>query len=139
MNHRNGLPRDERGVRIDVRGGERKVDKIFSKWHRKLRRSCYVTDIDFLEYRIIENNIVLKAVFEIKEWHVTQPKYIEESANFKAIKKLCKTLELPFYVIWCKFEDDKPIKFKIWDVFNESKSQAKELAPDQLKEFIENL
>jgi len=139
MNQRDGLPRNGRGVRIDVRGGKRTVDKIFSKWHRTLERRCYVTDIDFLEYRISENEIILKAIFEVKEWHVTQPKYIEENANFKAIKKLCEILKLPFYVIWCKFEGDVPIRFKIWDVFNESKSQAKEVTPDQLRQFIESL
>ena len=109
----NGLPRDKRGVRIDVRGGKRIADRIFSKWHRNLDSKCYVTDIDFLEYRIIGNEIFFKAIFEVKEWHVTQPKYLEKNANFKAIKKLCKDMGIPFYVIWCDFEKDEPKRFKI--------------------------
>jgi len=103
---KNDLPRDERGVRIDVRGGERTVDTAFSRWHRKLNRCCYVTDIDFFEYRISGDTIIPKAIFEIKDWHVTQSKYIEDNANFKAIKKLCEISRVPFYVIWCKFEDE---------------------------------
>jgi len=51
---KNDLPRDERGVRIDVRGGERTVDTAFSRWHRKLNRCCYVTDIDFFDTGSLE-------------------------------------------------------------------------------------
>lgn len=130
------LPRNRRGVRVDVRGQR---DLAFSEWHRKnLPRGCYVTDVDFLEYRFDANGeIILKAILEVKEWHVIQPKYIEENANFKAIKKLCEMLHLPFFVIWYdKNEEGKITNFKLWDVFKQKKEDAKIMSPDELKKFL---
>ena len=132
------LPRDRKGVRIDVRGAR---ELAFNNWHRKyLKRDCYVTDVDFLEYRFEYGTLVLKAIIETKEWHVIQPKYVEESANFKALKRLAEKAEIPFYYIWYKTNDDNEIiKFKIWDIFNELKSESIELSPQELKIFIEKL
>jgi len=133
------LPRDKKGIRIDVRG-ER--DLVFSAWHRKnLKRECYVTDVDFLEYRFNhKGEIVLKAIFEVKEWHVTQPKYIEDNANFKAIKKLCELVGILFFVVWYKTDETNNIlEFRIWNVFKEEKADSELKTPDELKEFIESL
>lgn len=140
MPKKDSLPRDKRGVRIDVRGGERRVDRVFSAWHRKnLPAWCYMTDIDFLEYRIVNGTYVPKAIFELKEWHVTQAKYLEDNANYKVIKELCRRLGIPFYVVWVEMEEEKPKRFKVWDVFNQPKEKAKEMDPDEFKKFIENL
>lgn len=130
------LPRDNSGIRIDVRG-ER--DLIFNDWHRSnIGRTCYVTDVDFLEYRFINGELVLKAIFEAKEWHVIEPKYIEECANFKAIKKLAEKAEIPFYFIWYKKVKNNIEKFKLWDI-TKSKEEAKEMTPKEFKDFIEGL
>jgi len=132
------LPRNRRGIRIDVRG---KRDLAVSEWHRaNLPRWCYVTDVDFLEYRFEKGEIVLKAILEVKEWHVVQPKYIEENANFKAIRKLCESSSMPLFVIWYdKDKSGKIIKFKLWNVFKEKKDNAKIMTPEELKTFIERL
>lgn len=132
------LPRDRKGVRLDVRGAR---DLAFNNWHRKfLKRDCYVTDVDFLEYRFEHGRLVLKAIIEAKEWHVTQPKYVENSANFKALKRLAEKAEILFYYIWYKVDENNDIlRFKIWDIFNEQKSEAIELSPQELKIFIEQL
>jgi len=132
------LPRNKHGIRIDVRGQR---DLAVSEWHREnLPRWCYVTDVDFLEYRFESGELVLKAILEVKEWHVVQPKYIEENANFKAVRKLCESLRLPLFVIWYdKDERGKPIKFKLWNVFKEEKDDAKIMTPEELKTFIEEL
>jgi hypothetical protein len=133
------LPRNSRGVRVDVRGQR---DLAFSDWHRKnLPPKCYVTDIDFLEYRFdASGEIILKAILEVKEWHVTQPKYIEENANFKAIKKLCEILGLPFFVIWYDKDDRGEItKFRLWDVFHQRKDDAQIMSPEELKAYLKKL
>ena len=132
------LPRNRRGIRIDVRG-ER--DLAVNEWHREnLPRWCYVTDVDFLEYRFEKGELVLKAVLEVKEWHVTQPKYIEENANFKAVCRLCELSGLPLFVIWYdKDERGRITKFKLWNVLRERKDDAKLMTPDELKAFIETL
>lgn len=91
------LPRDDRGVRINV---EKKRDLSFSSWHRRtLPRYCLVTDVDFLEYRINNNKIRLAAILETKKYYVTDPKYVENNANFKAIKLLAEKAGIPFYYV----------------------------------------
>src|SRR3989344_2970749 len=123
MFKQNELPRDEKGIRLDVRGNR---DLVFNNWHREnVGRNCYVTDVDFLEYRFKKGKLVLKAIFEVKEWHVTEPKYIEECANFKAIKELCKLANIPFYVIWYLKDqnEEKIIRFRTWDIFKKPKSE----------------
>jgi len=133
----NKLPRDDKGIRLDVRGNR---DLAFNNWHRaNLSNYCYVTDVDFLEYRIKDNKIILKAIFEVKEWHVTEPRYIEECANFKAIKELANIAKLPFYFVWYEKVDETINKFKLWDVFKQQKHEAKELLPEEFKSFIETL
>jgi len=132
------LPRNWRGIRIDVRG---KRDLAFNDWHRdNLPRWCYVTDVDFLEYRFKKGEIVLKAMLEIKEWHVVHPKYIEENANFKAVKKLCELSGLPLFVIWYK-KDEKGniVRFRLWNVFDEEKEDAREMASEEVRDFLEGL
>ena len=138
MFSKNGLPRDNKGIRIDVRGNR---DLAFNNWHRdNLSHSCYVTDVDFLEYRIIENKIILKAIFEVKEWHVTEPKYIEKCANFNAIKQLAEIAKIPFYFLWYLKDGENSIeKFKLWNVFSQEKQDAKEMSPEEFKIFMENL
>jgi hypothetical protein len=133
------LPRDSKGIRLDVRGNR---DLVFNNWHRKnIGRIYYVTDFDFLEYRFENRKLILKAIYEVKEWHVNSPKYIEENANFKAVKELCRLAKLPFYVVWYLKDENTQeiIKFKIWDVFNKPKNVSKEQTPEQMKNFIENL
>lgn len=100
----NGLLRDDRGVRQEVRGGKRTSDKIYSAWHRTLHPKAYYTDIDGLEYSIHNNEIKLRAIYDIKEWHVIQRKYLEENASFRAMKKLSDLVNIPFYIIWVKYE-----------------------------------
>jgi hypothetical protein len=135
------LPRDNKGIRIDVEG---KRDLSFSKWHRKsLGRACLVTDVDFLEYRFLNNNVILKAMFEVKKGYVTAPKYVEDNANFKAIKLLAQKAGVPFYHIWYhkdNYDDENEnIKeFTLWDT-SKPRSTEKRMTPDQLKDFIENL
>jgi len=131
------LPRDSHGIRVDVRGNR---DLVFNNWHREnLGRNCYVTDVDFLEYRIQGNNILLKAIFEVKEWHVTQPRYIEDCANFKAIKMLAELSNIPFYFIWYEKEGETINRFKLWNVFNQRKEEAREMTPTEFKAFVESL
>jgi len=131
------LPRDSKGIRIDVRG-ER--DLVFNNWHRNiLNNRCYVTDIDFLEYRIKKDEIILKAIFEVKEWHVTAPKYIENCSNFNAIKKVAEIVKIPFYFTWYKKDSENITLFKVWDVFKENKQNSKEMTPQEFKAFIESL
>jgi hypothetical protein len=135
------LPRDEKGVRIDVEG---KRDLSFSIWHRKFPgRFCLVTDVDFLEYRFSNNEVVLKAIFEIKKGYVTAPRYVEESANFKAIKLLAQRANIPFYHVWYNKEDydneKEEIKgFTLWDT-NEPRNTETHMTPNQMKDFIESL
>jgi len=100
----NGLLRNARGVRVDVRGGVRLSDFLFSRWHRTLHPGAYYTDIDGMEYDIEGEDIKLRAIYDIKEWHVTQEKYLEKNANFRAIKKLAEIANIPFFVIWVKYE-----------------------------------
>src|SRR3989344_9099325 len=103
----NELPRDEKGIRLDVRGNR---DLVFNNWHRNnIGKTCYVTDVDFLEYRFENGKLFLKAIFEVKEGHVRAPKYIEECANFKAIKQLAESAKLPLYFIWYEKEGNNKI------------------------------
>jgi|SRR3989344_9458973 len=129
------LPRDNRGIRVDVRGSR---DLIFNKWHREnLERHCYVTDVDFLEYRFENDEIVLKAIFEVKESHVTDRRYIEDNANFKATHKLSQLSNLPFFVIWYYVKEGKITGFKVWNV-SESRETAIYMLPDAFKKFVED-
>lgn len=138
MDGTDDLPRDDRNVRIDVRG---KRDLTYSQWHRKtLSSKAYVTDVDFLEYRFEAGNLVLKGIFETKEWHVTQPKYIENNPNFKAVKALSVISGLPFYCVWYHTDENMQIdKFKVWEVSKEEKSSAKIFTPMGMKKFLEGL
>jgi hypothetical protein len=135
------LPRNKKGIRIDVEG---KRDLSFSKWHRKfLSNFCLVTDVDFLEYRIVKNIVILKAIFEVKKGYVTSPEYVEESANFKAIKLLAEKVGIPFYVIWYikqNYEDEnEEIKqFILWDTSKPRNTQVV-MSPQEMKKFIEEL
>jgi hypothetical protein len=132
------LPRDNRNVRIDVRG-ER--DLTYSQWHRRtLASNAYVTDVDFVEYRFEREKLVLKGIFETKEWHVTDPKYIENNANFKAVKTLSEVSGLPFYCVWYHLDGRKQIdRFKLWEVLKEEKISAKTFTPMDMKKFLESL
>jgi len=134
------LPRTGRGVRLDVRGGERKSDIIFSKWHRAIpSRQCYYTDIDALEYRFENGILKLKAIFDIKEWHVVTRKYLEDNAGFKATKKLSELAGVPFYIVWIKTdENDNITMFRVWNT-SESRDRAKEMTQEEMKDFIEKL
>jgi hypothetical protein len=130
------LPRDIKGIRLDVRGDR---DLVFNNWHRgNLGRNCYVTDVDFLEYRFIDGELILKCIFEVKEWHVINPKYVEDCANFKAIKKLAKNAGVPFYFVWYEKKGDGIKLFKLWDT-DKSKDNAVEMNPDDFKKFVEEL
>jgi hypothetical protein len=100
-----GFLRDSRGVRIDVSGGKRTSEGLYNAWHRTLHRRAYYTNIDGLEYDYARSNeIILKAICDIKGWHVDHGKYLEESSSFNAIKKLADLADIPFYIIWVKFE-----------------------------------
>lgn len=134
------LPRDKSGVRLDVRGGKRKLEEIFSKWHRIVpNRRCYYTDIDVLQYRFENGILKLKAIFDTKEWHVTTSKYVEDNAGFKATKKLSELAKISFYVVWIKTdEDDNITLFKVWDT-DKNRETATEMTPNQMKTFIETL
>src|SRR3989304_1560867 len=134
------LPRTERGVRRDVRSGERKSDKAFSEWHREgPNRRCYYTDIDALEYRFENGILKLKAIFDVKEWHVDGREYLEDNAGYKATKQLSESAGKPFYIIWIKLdENDNITRFKIWNT-SETRKNAREMTQDQMKSFIDNL
>ena len=99
------LARNGRGVRVDVREGGRVSDALYSAWHRTLHRKAYYTDIDALEYDCWPGDeITLRAMYDIKEWHVEHRKYLEENVSFKAMKKLANLANIPFYIIWVEFE-----------------------------------
>jgi len=99
----NGLARNSRGVRVDVREGRRASDALYSAWHRTLHRKAYYTDIDGLEYDCGRGGeITLIAMYDVKEWHVVHRKYLEENASFRAMKKLADLADIPFYIIWVK-------------------------------------
>jgi hypothetical protein len=134
------LPRDENGVRRDVRDGDRLSDRAFSEWHRQFpNRRCYGTDIDFLEYRFENGVLVLKAVFDVKESHVEDTELLEENAGHKAYKKLAEFARIPFYVIWVKLDvNGKITRFKIWNT-SEPRAYSKEMSPDEMKNFIESI
>ena len=140
MFNKDDLPRDTRGVRLDVEG---KRDKTFSNWHRKyIKRGGYSTDVDFIEYRFVNGILKVIAIIEVKRWYLTQPKYVENSANFKAIKDLAQRASVPFFHIWyeCIKDSDTEIKmFRVWDVFNEEKEKSKEMNPEDFKKFIDGL
>lgn len=102
------LSRDSRGVRVDVREGRRTSDALYSAWHRTLHRKAYYTDIDGLEYDCGHGDkITLRAMYDVKEWHVTHEKYFEKNASFRAMKKLAGLAGIPFYIIWFTIEEDK--------------------------------
>jgi len=102
----NGFLRDSRGVRIDASGGERTTEELYNAWHRTLHRKAYYANIDGLEYDYARSNeIILKAIYDVKGWYVAHSKYFEESASFNAIKKLASLANIPFYIIWVKFEE----------------------------------
>lgn len=134
------LPRDDKGVRLDV---EKKRDLSFSAWHRTLPYYCLVTDVDFLEYRISNGAIRLAAILETKKGYVTDSKYVENNASFKAIKLLAEKAKIPFYHIWyhkINYEDEnEPIhNFTIWDT-SKPKNTAIEMSPKEAEEFIKGL
>ena len=134
------LPRDNRGVRLDV---EKTRDLSFSSWHRTLPSFCFVTDVDFLEYRIVNGTFMLKALFEVKKGYVTDPKYVENNANFKAIKTLAQKAGLPFYHIWYKkdnYEDttESIKKFLVWDT-DKPRSTTVEKSLKEMEDFIKGL
>jgi hypothetical protein len=145
-----GLLRDERGVRRNVR---KQRSEFFSKYHRTLPKKCYATDIDFLEYRVINSEMRPVCILEEKEWHVIDSKLVEDNANFKIIKNVARQLKLPFWVVWweakgaierCEscgniIEDGRYLnKAKIWDT-SESKDDIVVVTPEELEELIVKL
>ncbi|MEM3714483.1 MAG: hypothetical protein QXU98_09160 [Candidatus Parvarchaeota archaeon] len=96
-----------------------------------------------MEYRIKGNLIRLAAILETKKYYVTDSKYVEDSANFKAIKMLAEKANIPFYHVWYykdNYEDEnEPIKkFLVWDT-SKPKSSAESKTPKQMEEFIKDL
>ncbi|MBP1911485.1 hypothetical protein [Thermococcus stetteri] len=145
---RDGLTRDATGKRTDKTN---KRDLTFSKWHRKfLSRKCYATDIDFLEYRIENGEIIPKALIEAKQSHVRQKKYLC-SANTKAVFNIAKKLGVRFFIILYDIPDEESLEgtFWVWEVKDEGEfeeySQRRfneffmEYINDELIELLEGL
>lgn len=99
--------------------------KLFSAWHRNAGgydgkkyyeelhapdRRAYFTDIDGLEYSLSEDEIItFLATYDLKEWHVTQNRYLEGNANFRAQREFAMRLRIPFYIIWIRMSQvEKP-------------------------------
>lgn len=104
-----GLERGEEGKRVE-KTGLRKADETYSSWHRTLSNWCYVTDIDWLEYRDKNGELIPVAILETKQWHVTERKHFEDNANFKAIKKVADMIDVPFYVVWIDIQSIPVLK-----------------------------
>ena len=67
---------------------------------------------------------------------------MEESANFKEVEDLAKRSGVSFFHVWyekVEGSEDDIRRFKVWDVFNQSKNGAKGMTPEKFKEFINNL
>ena len=87
-------------------------DLTMNNFRRKeLFNKCYMTDIDALEYRYIDNKIKFVAIIDYKQWHV---KDIDQS-SIRAQYELSKQLNIPFYIVWYRIEDDE-LEVKLWNV-----------------------
>ena len=145
----NGLTRDQFGKRTDKTG---KRDLTFNYWHRKfLSNKCYVTDIDFYEYRIEKNGeFIPKAFLEVKQSHVRQKKYLC-GANSKAIFLLAQKVGIRFLIILYELKDSKTLECEFWvwepksesefDEYDETKFKMffKKYTNTQLTHLLENL
>jgi len=142
------LTRDSSGKRTDKTG---KRDLTFNNWHRKhLGNRCYATDIDFYEYRIVNNNFIPKAFLEVKQLHVKHEDFIA-SANTRAIFELAQKANVRFFIILYKIEDEEQMLcgFWVWEIksINDIDSYRKEefqkffkyYSNDEFKELLEKL
>jgi len=85
----------------------------------------------------------MRVCYACTKLYVTSSKYVEDSANFKAIKLLAQKAGIPFYHIWYykeNYEDEsEEIKqFTLWDT-SKPRSTQTTMTPDQMKNFIESL
>ena len=141
-----------------------KRDLTFSLWHRLfIDKSCYTTDIDFLEYRYDENeNVLIKALVEIRRKEYIKPETVVTS-SVEASFYLAKYANIKFmYILYNEIPDVygeeevlrrklESIKLWLWIPKEEeirkykrnSKTPIDELfhsiTGDELKRYIESL
>jgi len=99
-----------------------KRDLTFSLWHRLfIDKSCYTTDIDFLEYRYDENeNVVVKALVEIRRKEYIKPETVVTS-SVEASFYLAKCANIKFlYILYNEipdpYGDEKELRRKLENI-----------------------
>jgi hypothetical protein len=70
-------------------------DLSYSKWHRLLPSRCYATNLDWIEYRYVNNVLKIVALIEEKSAGGT----ISESQK-SVMQQISKAINVPAYVVY---------------------------------------
>ena len=107
---------------------ERPTD--YSKWHRTLSDVCKVQDVDWVEYRIIDGEPVIKAIIETGRWDRT--KFIGN--QIKVTKIIADALGVPCYFV--EYSIDKQV-FKVKELKDDTSERI--MSETEYRNFIEGL
>lgn len=88
---------------------ERPTD--YSKWHRKLPDYCMAQDVDWVEYRTINDELTPVAIIETGRWDRTRFK----DAQIIISKQIAEKLNIPIYFVeyFIDESDCKNNRFKV--------------------------
>lgn len=125
-----------------------KRDINYSIWHRTLPNSCYAQDIDYVEYRFVNNEVVPVAIIETTVLDYIPANQFEEtrilnkiierlysqSAQSKFLTHIAKRLNLPVYLV--TFDRDLHIIY-VLDMIRKEKWYKH--TKDSYAEFLKNL
>lgn len=136
------LARQANGVRRRV--SKHTEDQTFSDWHRTLDRTCYMTDIDVLEYRFKGGKAKPVLLIEYKRWHVQDPAHLF-GANSAVKLQVAKSLNIDFLHVNYKTLPNGLIeKFLVYNVSRyglegDFKTNAKCVSEKYFRRFLEAL
>jgi len=108
---------------------ERPTD--YSKWHRTLPDFCKVQDLDWIEYRIKDDELKIVAIIETGRWSRT--KFVGN--QIKVTKHIAEKLGVPCFFVEYIIKNGNSI-FKVKDLDTEKERIMSEL---EYSNFIKKL
>ena len=119
-------------------------DLSASKFHRKLGRKIFMTDIDGLEYKYAPSGIEFVAVIDYKavlnDKYNLQPIYLNRS-SIQANRHLANKLEIPFFIVVTYLTDNYEVPMYYVYPANENANKYKPtwMSVHQFSEFQHEL
>jgi len=112
---------------------ERPTD--YSQWHRTLPDWCMAQDVDWVEYRTINEELTPVAIIETGRWNRTRFK----DAQIEISKKVAIALNIPVYFVeyFIDEKDYKNNRFKVKKI--DSDNDEIILTNHEYSEFIKGL